>query len=248
MNLEVFQGKTLLIVDDEPDLRGPLVTEFESLGCRVFEAANGRQAFEIIRREKIDAVVSDIRMPGGDGVELLRNIKTLHHDFPVVMLITGFSDLSREEAYDLGAEVILAKPFNLDDIDNAVLRILTPRAERWASQPDEARIRRTIERQFEELAKSEASGELRVGRGGIFLGSSDSQPLLGEAVRIDIRFATGEILHIEGTGIARWVRRDGSLNLPPGYGLEFESLSPSTREKILTLTEALKLTAYIPKM
>ena len=136
------------IVEDEVDLREPLATEFESWGCEVFQAGDGKAAFELVQRHKIDAVVTDVRMPGGDGVELLAKIKDLNDAVPVVMLITGFADLSKEDAYDLGAECILAKPFSLDEILAAVRRIVTDRDVRWRGGPNVAEIRHHIEAGF----------------------------------------------------------------------------------------------------
>lgn len=247
MNLDVVKGKTLLIVDDEPDLRGPLVMEFESLGCKVFEAGSGHEALEIVKREKIDAVISDIRMPDGDGVELLRNIKELHHAVPVVMLITGFSDLSREEAYHLGAEAILAKPFDLDEIDRAVSRILTPREERWAAEVDAGKIKRTLSEKYSDLQEALAGGRLGLGRGGIFVQLLADQPATGQLVGLKIQFSSGELLLLEGAGVVRWVRREEADGLPKGCGIEFESLSSETRATILKLTSAMTPKPYIPK-
>ncbi len=243
---EILKGKTLLIVEDEPDLRAPLVEEFESLGCTVREATNGRDAFTIIQSERIDAVISDVRMPGGDGVELLRNIKSLHYAFPVVMLITGFSDLSKEDAYHLGAEAILSKPFDLDDIDAAVVKILTPREERWDG-PIPSNVRVRIERTFASLSEAVTSGTFSLGRGGLFLGGSDLKASLGEFVGVHVRFSTGELLVLEGGGRVRWLRPQETSGLAAGIGIEFESLSPDAKRAVITLTDEMEVRPYIPK-
>ncbi len=118
-----FAGKTLLVVEDEADLREPLVMIFEELGCKVFEASNGVEGFQIACRESLDLVISDIRMPGGDGIELLKNIKGRGGSTPII-LITGFSPLSAQETAALGAAAILAKPFEVCDLEQAAARIL----------------------------------------------------------------------------------------------------------------------------
>jgi CheY-like chemotaxis protein len=186
-------------------------------------------------------------MPGGDGVELLRNIKKLHHAVPVVMLITGFSDLSREEAYHLGAEAILAKPFDLDEIDLAVERILTPREVRWASEVDAGKIKRTVEEKFEGFEQALADGLLGLGRGGIFVRLAADYPIAGQVVGLKIQFTSGDLLVIEGSGVVRWARREEAEGLPKGCGIEFESLSEKTSGKILELTSALEPKPFIPK-
>jgi two-component system response regulator (stage 0 sporulation protein F) len=245
--MENLRGKTLLIVEDEPDLREPLVAEFESFGCKVLQASNGRKAFEIIQNESIDAVISDIRMPGGDGVELLKNIKSLHHAVPVVMLITGFSDLTQEEAYHLGAEAILSKPFDLDEIDETVSRILTPRAELWSRTLQSDKIKASIERSYQDVSDAIAQGELGLGRGGLFISVEENQPHRGTLVSLRITFQNGEILNIDGYGIVRWVRHQAEMNMPVGVGIEFESLPEKTQAEIIQFTEQLKIRPFIPK-
>jgi CheY-like chemotaxis protein len=247
MNLEVIRGKTILVVDDEKDLREPLSEELTSLGARVFQASNGTEALAIVRSEKIDAVVSDIRMPGGDGVELLKNIKEYQYDFPVVMLITGFSDLSLEDAYHLGAEAILAKPFDLDELDLTVARILTPRVERWSCPVDPAQVKSVIEREFEGFSEALKDGCLRLGRGGLFISLKEKLPLSGPAVGFSVRFKSGDLLVLEGAGIIRWVRYQSDTKLPEGCGIEFECLSAETRARILEITESAQIKPFIPK-
>jgi CheY-like chemotaxis protein len=244
---DIFKGKSLLIVEDENDLREPLVEEFENLGCRVFEACNGADAFEIIKKEKIDAVISDIRMPGGDGIELLKNIKSIHHACPVVMLITGFSDLSKEDAYHLGAEAILSKPFDLDEIDLAVQRILTAREVRWDREIVSEKLKKTFDLSFPTLSEAITSGSINLGRGGLFVGISQDRLCAGDFVSLHIRFGGGELLFIEGSGVIRWVRFKDQEGLPRGCGVEFESLHRETKEKIISLTEALNIKPFIPK-
>jgi CheY-like chemotaxis protein len=245
--MERLKGKTLLIVEDEVDLREPLVMEFESLGCRVFEANNGREAMSVLQREKVDAVISDIRMPGGDGIELLKNIKGLNYVFPVVMLITGFSDLTKEEAYHLGAEAILSKPFDLDEIDAAVLKILTPLEERWQSVVDPEQAKHRVEKSFSNFAKAVEEGSLGLGRGGLFLGIPNPPPSTGHPISFHIRFEDGPLLHLDGFGVVRWVRSEESDEVAKGCGIEFESLSERARQDVLKLTHLLKTVPYIPK-
>jgi two-component system chemotaxis response regulator CheY len=243
---DLLKNKTLLIVDDEKDLREPLALEFESLGCQVFQARNGKEAFDIVLREKIDAVISDIRMPGGDGIELLKKIKAQNPIFPVVMLITGFTDLSHEEAYHLGAEAVLAKPFDLDAVDAAVVRILTPKEVRWKNSEGNEKVKRCIERTFTALTHAVEIGEIAIGRGGIFVHGADTPPR-GEVVEFQIKFQSGEVLHLSGKGIVRWSRSMKDQDLPRGCGIEFEFLSDEARTAVLELVETSTLVPFIPK-
>lgn len=102
--------KTILIVDDEEDLRDALAFDFKRQGFDVLLAENGQVAYKIIQSKPVSIVLSDVRMAGGDGVELLRNIKSSHSQIPVV-LSTGFAEIGIDEAYNIGAHSVLFKPF-----------------------------------------------------------------------------------------------------------------------------------------
>lgn len=248
-NLESLRGKTLLIVEDEADLREPLAMEFESLGCKVFEAPNGVEGFDIVCREKIDVVISDIRMPGGDGIEMLRKIKARDHLAPVVMLITGFSDVSREEAYDLGAESILSKPFDLDAIEEAVERLSLPTEAHWKQVSERDPRAKPLERIFATLDAAAGQGAFALGRGGFFLSRGDAQTLgtRGQLVSFHIKFEQGNILLIEGTGVIRWVRAQDAGEWKAGCGIEFESLTDESKQFVLQITRQAKTRAYLPR-
>ncbi|MBL7686578.1 MAG: response regulator [Bdellovibrionaceae bacterium] len=120
-----LEGIKVLVVDDEEDLREILSEDFANAGATVFTAKNGREAFEIIKRETPEVVLSDVRMPGGDGVELLKQIRTLSQDPPpFVFLLTGFADIQAEETIALGGQGLVAKPFNLRQLRERVIQIL----------------------------------------------------------------------------------------------------------------------------
>jgi two-component system response regulator (stage 0 sporulation protein F) len=118
-----FEGKTVLIVDDEQEIRELLKDEFEYYGAVVLEAANGKIAADLWEKHPSDFVVTDIRMPGGDGIELLRMIKARTRDVPVLMM-SAFSDISRNEATELGADAFFSKPFNLEKLRSTALSLI----------------------------------------------------------------------------------------------------------------------------
>src|ERR1035438_4781454 len=69
-----LEEATILVVDDEPDLREVFSAWLQQAGCLVFTAANGAEALEVLDAQKIDALVSDIRMPVMDGIALVQAI------------------------------------------------------------------------------------------------------------------------------------------------------------------------------
>tara|TARA_B100001094_G_C18002751_1_gene706069 strand:+ start:99 stop:545 length:447 start_codon:yes stop_codon:yes gene_type:complete len=122
--------KTILVVDDEADLRECLAEEFVSLGYKVLEAENAVVALDIVAQNTVHLILSDIRMPGGDGISLLRGLNELKSkgDRPLVYLMTGFSDVSDDEAKALGAASVFRKPSDIDAIIEAINQYLTEHA------------------------------------------------------------------------------------------------------------------------
>ena len=107
-----LKGKVVLVVEDEPELRSALLFEFRKRGCVLFEAPDGLAALEIVKTRKIDIIVSDVRMPRCSGVELLKNVRLVNPELPIVLLATGFADLSEPEALSMGAYGLIEKPIN----------------------------------------------------------------------------------------------------------------------------------------
>lgn len=110
INLKDF---SLLIVEDDENLKEALCDFFVEEGAKVFSANNGEEALQITLVEKIDLILSDIKMPVMDGIELLKSLNACDHDIPLVWLMTGQADLKEDGALALGAEGLLNKPFKL---------------------------------------------------------------------------------------------------------------------------------------
>lgn len=117
-------SKKILIVDDEVMVREVLKDFFEMESFEVFEASNGKEAFELIKLHDFACVVSDVRMPNGDGIELAKNIKDLNRKNQKIVLITGYSDISALFAEEIGAADVISKPFNPRDLVKLIIRIL----------------------------------------------------------------------------------------------------------------------------
>lgn len=111
--------KKILIVDDEPMICEILRDYLELESFDVTEASNGQQAFEFVLKNNFDCVVSDVRMPNGDGTTLARKISEMPGRKPKVFLTSGYSEISDAEATSLGVVKVLHKPFqNKEFIDS----------------------------------------------------------------------------------------------------------------------------------
>ena len=115
---------SILIVDDDPEIRSGLRRFLESKEYEVHEAQDGDQALEQVKDQSIDVVLTDIYMPTRSGVELLADLKQTHPEIPVI-LFTGFSSVQGAvEAIKLGADDYLVKPVDLHDLNFAIQRTL----------------------------------------------------------------------------------------------------------------------------
>ena len=116
-----------LVVDDEPRLRQVLVRLMEGDGFECSQAENGRAALQQLQRETVPLVLTDLRMPEMDGVELLRQIRERHPDVAVVM-ITAIADVETAVGcLGIGAMDYLTKPFHLDEVRARVRQALEKR-------------------------------------------------------------------------------------------------------------------------
>jgi CheY-like chemotaxis protein len=129
----IYQAYVLL-ADDDPDMRQMIARRLRRAGYRVKEVADGGQLLKHLGNEKLrrlyeepDLVISDIRMPGLSGLEVLGILRQADWAMPVI-LITAFGDRqTHDDARRLGAATLLDKPFELDDLMYAVRSILPPR-------------------------------------------------------------------------------------------------------------------------
>lgn len=112
--------KTILVVDDELGYRDMLRMDLSARGYGVFTAGNGLEAMEILKKEKINLVVTDMKMPQMDGLDTVIAIKKSHPALPIV-LMTGYAVEDRvEKALSLKASACLKKPFAIEDLTAAI--------------------------------------------------------------------------------------------------------------------------------
>ncbi len=117
----------VLVVDDDDDLRAMLTTALERLGHHVSTAPDAARARALVAGGDVDVVLTDVRMPGEDGLSLCRHLVATHPDRPVVLL-TAFGTLeSAVEALRLGAFDFLQKPVDLDVLRFAIGRAIAHR-------------------------------------------------------------------------------------------------------------------------
>ncbi len=229
-------SRIVLVVDDEPLLRDAVRFEVEMLGCTVIEASSGHEAQRCLASQTIDLIISDVRMPDGDGIELLRYVTSNFPHIPL-LLMSGFADIALWDAYHLGAHALLSKPFNFEYLGFCLMHALKIGNQAWAITPQ------TLSESIPKLAE----GPICIGRGGMFV--EGLQKFLAIDTTVAFIFEPSNTCKqgLKGTGVVRWVRERSSETLPIGCGVEFLSLSESTHSWVQSWLAEEKPQAYIPR-
>ncbi len=117
-------GETLLLVDDEPMVRDVEAQIQRQQGCKVLEATSAAEALQLARESaSIHLLITDLSMPGVDGLELTRQFRTMHPETPMLM-VSGSLPLLRDRTLGLDQFEFLEKPFAFNELVDKVRRIL----------------------------------------------------------------------------------------------------------------------------
>ena len=172
----------ILVVEDNEELLA-LMLQVLSKNYHVFTAKNGKQAMSIIMKEKLDLVVSDVMMPIMDGIELTKQLKSdkSFWQLPIILLTAKNKEEDKTEAYAVGADAYITKPFKFDELEVRINALLANRkkmiekiqaeislqtsaedeaqAALHLSNPDQAFITRATEVVMQHLADSDYNRE-----------------------------------------------------------------------------------------
>ncbi|MBF4800401.1 response regulator [Aeromonas hydrophila] len=119
-------SKTILVVDDSVGIRAAITMTLSSAGFEVIEAGDGEAALIELEQRRVHLIISDLNMPGMDGMTLLRRVKAQQSTryLPFIMLTTEDSEQIKREGFEAGARIWLTKPFEplklLDDVCKVV--------------------------------------------------------------------------------------------------------------------------------
>jgi hypothetical protein len=186
-------------------------------------------------------------MPGGGGAELLDELRTRHFETPSLIFMTGFADLELEDAFAGGAEAMISKPFDREELLALVQRVLIPREARWTGNPkDEIVLDFSLNLELPGLKAAGDAGLFRIGRGGFFLSLKDPLMWQGAKVAYHLSFRD-EGIQLKGQGTVRWTLSEGSNGRLQGCGMEFDYMDEANRKQIQHYIDTHKMVAYIPK-
>lgn len=120
----VDKQKRILAVDDEPNMRRLLEISLRQAGYQALSAANGKEALEMLKLEQVDLVVSDLHMPGMNGLELLKQMRVDGELMPFIMVTAQGEISTAVEAMKSGAADYILRPFDLEVLEVAIAKAL----------------------------------------------------------------------------------------------------------------------------
>lgn len=234
-----LKDATVLVVDDELHYREIMTGWFEKEGSRVLTAENGARALELLEKNEVNVIVTDIRMPVMDGTELVKRVKAMGKYTPAAVSISGFSDLAPRDAYDLGIEAQLSKPVERKALVSVLRRTLTDREELWAA-PFRTTTLPAITIEFESLTEALRQKQIAFGRGGFCMTSKVPFPE-ESSIGFELNFV-GDGQAVSGQGIVRWSAVRDQLT-----GIEITRVSDPARAWVAGLARSNQTVSFIPR-
>lgn len=227
----------ILLVDDEPMLRDIMCQWLGRVVGKVICVDHGEQALQALATQQIDLIISDVRMPVMDGITLLKKINAIRGHRPRVIFITGFSDLSLREVLDLGAEAVLEKPIEREDLLNEARRCLTDPEQLW-QEPVHAATQKKLALDFESVAAALRQKRIAFGRRGFSIKSPALLHLGPVDFSLDFK---AEQCTISGQGTVRW-----TMPQEQQAGIEVIYLEDAGRKWMLQLMQRYEPVSFIP--
>ncbi len=215
------EQKRLLIVEDDADLAENLAEILEGIGCQSVIAHSAERALELLEHEKLDGVITDFRLPGLDGVELISKLREKGVPLPVVVISAWMDSRVAEQAEAAGALEVLPKPVDLERLFRLVEVFSRPRGDVLIVEDNEA------------LAENVAEALQNTGLKPVIGASAESalsQRGLPRVALVDLRLPDKD-----GLEVARRLRaRDPTIKIifVTAYGNELQARLESAIESL----------------
>ena len=237
--------RLVLLVDDEPFILEIMKSFLDEKIYEITTANSGEEAFKLIQQQTFDAVVSDMRMPNGTGMDLLGWTRNLFPITPPFMFVTGFSSVATDELFARGADCLISKPFSLEQFVGAVATLVQDPLERLQRpRPDHLQ---TLELSSKSLAAicDGSDANLKLGRGGMYVAQLPLGVKLSQEVGFDIKMEDGT--KFSGFGRVVWQHRpNASFPKNCGSGILFSGLDSESLQKFLDFNKTQQPMAVIP--
>jgi two-component system, OmpR family, KDP operon response regulator KdpE len=125
----------VIVVDDEPAIRRFLRTSLRAEGYEIVEEETGEAALAEIRRRSPDLIMLDLGLPGVDGLEVIRRVRSTSSTVPIIVLTSRTDEAGKVEALDLGADDYVTKPFGVDELLARIRAALRHRLQQEGEHP-----------------------------------------------------------------------------------------------------------------
>jgi len=230
---------TVLVVDDELELLEIFATWLRRSGYRVITAPNGAEALKLLAVEKVDTLISDIRMPVMDGTTLVRHIYDMGLTIPSIIFVSGFGPADPREMHALGVEAMLEKPLSRKVLLSALEQGLKTPAELWLAPASEP-MQQSLSIDLADLDEATRRQQFQLGHGGCCFPCD--QPLVADET-IDLTILLAEAgPRLKAQGDIRWYSEAAAL-----AGVAFHYLDPACRDWVVGLIESRLPRSFIPR-
>lgn len=231
----------ILLVDDEPDILSLLEDILERRKYIVHSANSISKALKVLEENKdISLVISDIKMPEGTGIELLKTLRANNPIKPIVLFLTAFTDISIEDVYNRGASGFIEKPIDIKAFIKTIEETLEEVHHDTKDKIEEIPCKEDV------CIKLTSLEGAKIGTGGVFIPLDEINVRPKELVRFQINFSNGQP-QISGIGEVAWIRRgDTKGPQPQGIGLKFVNLEEASERIIHNWVRQQGIIAFIP--
>ncbi len=224
----------ILAVDDELGMLDLIRVLFKKFNFSIETAHSGNQALELLDKQEFDLVLTDVRMPDGDGIELAQKIRNKHPAKPSILFMTGFSDLLNEEIFHIGAEGKFTKPFDNNAVRAAIETCMLLPYLRWNKAPIRDNYRLNIQHTGKSVQLWDDEKIVQFGRGGFFASYSKSLPEKNTVISFELMLEQPVPIIFSGSGIVRWTH-PRSKNVAAGVGVEITYMPEAESKKYYEL-------------
>ncbi len=149
-------NKKILIIEDNPGIQMSLMDELEAEGYRVFASGNGSDGLKLVREKEPDLIILDIMLPGMDGYEVCKRMRSEGNTTPVIMLTVKDKEIDKVLGLELGADDYITKPFSVREL-SARVKTIFRRLDEYSGESDSCHIGETSLnfRKYEAIRKGE---------------------------------------------------------------------------------------------
>lgn len=238
-------GNKLLILEPDLNMLAFLEKNFANQGFEVFVATHGEQAYDLIIKERIVAMVCSAEISGNPStaISLIDKLNISNTTPSVICIITEDSNYKISDAFDRGIDAVFVKPFEVKTLVALVKSSITPHLDNEVYR----RVSR-VSASFSVEVKNNISNELITGfaenlaQGGLFISVQHGfPPKIGDYVEVKIMLSDANF--IKGNGTVTWLRSLQIGTNKVGFGIKFD-VDKSETEKIYQLVNTLKIANF----